>query len=116
MKKSMVFLLIVVTTSLAVPAFAGHDHGGGGSSGGSSHDSSGHAESSGRASEQASIAADQLLKECSQHLDGIQRQIGRLQAQLVDGKAATSAINGELEQLEQHLKEAKDLARSLRVF
>ena len=110
MKKYLVKLLIILPVFATSPAFAGHDHGGG------SHDASGHSASQGQANEQASKAADQLLKECSQHIDSIQRQIGRLQSQLVDGKAATTAINSELERLEQHLKEAKDLARSLRVF
>ena len=113
MKKYLVNLLIILPVFATSPAFAGHDHGGGQ---GGSHDGSGHPASHSQANEQASKTADQLLKECSQHLDSIQRQIGRLQSQMVDGKAATSAINNELEQLEQHLKEAKDLARSLRVF
>ena len=110
MKKHMVFLSIMLPIMMAWPAFAGHDHGG------SLHDTSGHSASQSQANDQTSKAADQLLKECSQHLDNIQRQIGRLQSQFVDGKTATSAINSELEQLEQHLREAKDLARSLRVF
>ena len=114
MKKYLVKLLIILPVFATSPAFAGHDHGGG--QGGGSHDASGHSASLGQANEQASKTADQLLKECSQHIDSIQRQIGRLQSQMVEGKAATSAINNELEQLEQHLKEAKDLARSLRVF
>jgi len=116
MKSYLVLLLISVGISFALPAFAGHDHGGGGGFGNGSHDSSGHGSSPNHANEQASQAADQILKECSQHLDSIQRQIGRLQAQLVDGKAATSTINNDLDRLQQHLKEAKDIARSLRVF
>ena len=110
MKKYLVKLLIVLPVFAALPAFACHDHGGG------SHDTSGHSASHSQTNEQASKTADQLLKECSQHIDSIQRQVGRLQSQFVDGKAATDAINSELERLEQHLKEAKDLARSLRVF
>lgn len=113
MKNYVVLLLIAIGVSFAVPAFAGHDHGGGG---GGSHDSSSHGSTPSRGNEQASQTADQILKECSQHLDSIQRHIGRLQAQLVDGKAATSAINDDLDRLQQYLKEAKDIARSLRVF
>ena len=113
MKNYLVLLLLTVCMTLAVPAFAGHDHGGGG---GGSHDSSGHGSAPSRGNEQASQTADQILKECSQHMDSIQRHIGRLQAQLVDGKAATSATNDELNRLQQHLKDAKDIARSLRVF
>lgn len=112
MKNYLVLLLFTMGMSFAVPVFAGHDHGGGGGS----HDSSGHASAPSRGNEQASQTADQILKECSQHMDSIQRHIGRLQAQLVDGKAATSSINDDLDRLQQHLKEAKDIARSLRVF
>lgn len=113
MKNYLVLLQITLSILFAVPVFAGHDHGGGG---GGSPDSSGHVSAPGRGNEQASQAADQILKECSQHMDSIQRHIGRLQAQLVDGKAATSSINDDLDRLQQHLKEAKDIARSLRVF
>lgn len=112
MRNYRVLLLIILSLSFAVPVFAGHDHGGGGGS----HDSSGHVSAPGRGNEQASQAADQILKECYQHMDSIQRHIGRLQAQLVDGKAATNSTNNDLARLEQHLKEAKDIARSLRVF
>jgi peptidoglycan hydrolase CwlO-like protein len=111
MKKYVVNIVTALSVFLSAPVFAGHDHGSGGS-----HDSSEHSASHSQANEQTTKTADQLLKECSQHLDNIQRHISRLQSQLVDGKSATSAINGELEQLEQHLKEAKDLVRSLRVF
>jgi peptidoglycan hydrolase CwlO-like protein len=116
MKNYLVLVLITLGMSFAVPVFAGHDHGGGGGGGGGSHDSSGHVPAPSRGNEQARQAADQILKECSQHMESIQRHIGRLQAQLVDGKAATSAINDDLDRLQQRLKEAKDIARSLRVF
>ena len=109
MKYFLVCLMIVVSmVSMSLPVFAGHDHGGDGSHGVShehSHDN-----------DQASKTADQILKECSQHVDSIQRHIGRLQAQLVDGKAATNSMTGELEHLEHSLKEAKELARALRAF
>lgn len=111
MRKDLLCYMAVLTVLISLPVYAGHDHGGGGGS----HDSSGHVSASTLAREQAS-RADQMLKECSQHLESIQRQIGRLKAQLPDGKAATSAINDELERIEQHLREAKDIARALRVF
>lgn len=104
---SIVSLALFIVTPVA---FAGHDHGGG------SHESSGHTSSQGQGNEQASKTADQLLKECSEHVDSIQRNIGRLQAQIVEKRAATSAINDELSRFEQQLKEAKELVRSLRIF
>lgn len=110
MKAGMKFLSAILIVLLTMPAYAGHNHGGG------SPESMGHSSAQSQNNEQTIRAADQLLKECSQHLDNIQRQINRLQGQLVDGKAATSSINGELENLAHHLNEAKSLARSLRVF
>ena len=111
MKNAFVYLFIIISMiSLALPAYAGHDHGGG------SHESMGHSSSQSQIKEQATMASDKILKECFQHLDSIQRHIGRLQGQLVEGKAATSSINDELERLEQHLREAKDITKSLRVF
>ncbi len=110
MKTGLIFLSVFLMVMLTMPAYAGHDHGGG------SNNPTDNASPQSHNNEQAIRAADQILKECSQHLDNIQRHVNRLQVQLVDGKAATNSINGELEELEHYLNEAKNLARSLRVF
>lgn len=109
-KNIVVFIMSLVLLAVTHVAFAGHDHGGG------SHESSGHSSSQSQGNEQANKAADQILKECSQHVDSIQRHIGRLQSQIVERRAASSSVNGELERLEQQLKEAKELVRSLQIY
>lgn len=96
---------VLVTASLA---FAGHDHGGGQSSGGQPSAPS-------SADQQASKTAEQLLKNCSEQVESIQRHIDRLQAKIVE-KRAVSSINNELETLEQKLIEAKEIVRSLQIY
>lgn len=107
-KKYLVYLLaasMFVTTS---PAFAGHDHGGGQNSGGQPSAPS-------PADQQATKTSEQLLKNCTQHVDTIQRHIDRLQAKIAE-KRVVSSVNGELEALEQKLKEAKEIVRSLQIY
>lgn len=108
--KVVVLIISLSMFSVSTVTFAGHDHGGG------SHESSGQTSSKNQSNEQASKAADQVLKECLQHVDNIQRHIGRLQTQIVERQAATSSINDELQRFEQKLKEAKELVRSMQIF
>jgi hypothetical protein len=89
-------------------AFAGHDHGGGTSSGGQ-------ASAPSPADQQASQTAGQLLKNCSEQVESIQRHIYRLQAKIAEKRAASS-VNVELEALEQKLIEAKEIVRSLQIY
>ncbi len=96
---------VFVTTSLA---FAGHDHGGG-------HSSGGQPSAPSPADQQASKTADQLLKNCAQQVESIQRHIERLQARIAE-KRAVSSVNDELEALEQKLIEAKEIVRSLQIY
>jgi hypothetical protein len=108
----MKFVISFLTVSLFATtpfAFAGHDHGGGG------QDSGGHTPSQSQADVQVNKVSEELLKSCAQHVDSIQRNIVRLQAKVVENRAA-STINGELEKLEQLLKEAKETVRALQVF
>jgi hypothetical protein len=106
----LVISFLTVSMVAATPfAFAGHDHGGGG------HDSGGHTPSQSQADVQGNKVSEELLKSCAQHVDSIQRNIVRLQAKVAENRAA-STINGELEKLEQLLKEAKETVRALQVF
>lgn len=96
---------VLVTTS---PAFAGHDHGGG-------HGSGEHPSAPSSADQQASKTAEQLLTNCSEQVESIQRHIYRLQAKITE-KRAVSSINDELATLEQKLIEAKEIVRSLQIY
>lgn len=108
--KEIVIGLLTVSMFAATPfAYAGHDHGGG------AQNSGGHAASHSQADVQANRVSEELLNRCAQHVDSIQRNIVRLQAKMAENRAV-STINDELEQLEQHLKEAKETVRALQVF
>lgn len=104
----MVRIMLVSSIFAASLAFAGHDHGGGQSSGGKPSAPS-------SADQQASKTAEQLLKNCSEQVESIQRHIYRLQAKIAE-KRAVSSINNELETLEQKLIEAKEIVRSLQIY
>ena len=108
MKKNLLFFIFMLMFVATPAAFAGHDHGG-------SHDSAGQASSHRQADEQKVNASELLLKNCAQHIYSIQQYIEKLQAKMSD-KRAVSLIHGELEQLEQQLKEAKETVRALQVF
>ena len=103
-------LLLILLMFAATPfAFAGHDHGGEG------QNSGGHAASQRQAVVQENKVSEELLKNCAQHVDSIQRNLARLQAKIAENRAV-STINDELERLEQQLKEAKETVRALQIF
>jgi len=105
------FLVLFVSMSVFFTsslAFAGHDHGGGQGSGSQPSTPK-------PADQQATKKAEQLLKNCSQHIDSIQRNVDRLHSKLSE-KSATSSTNAELEKLDQKLQEAKELVRSLQIY
>lgn len=106
--KYVVCVSMALTFVTTVPAIAGHNHGGG-------HDSGGHSSAPSQADQQAASTAGQLLKNCTQHVDSIQRHIDRLQAKIAE-KRGVSSISDELEALEQKLKEAKEIVRSLQIY
>lgn len=113
--KCIKYVLYLLTGSILLvnsPALAGHDHGGGNSG---SHDSSGHSSTPSQADQQAVTTAEQLLNNCTQHIESIQRHIYRLQAKIAE-KRGVSSINSELEALEQKLNEAKGIVRSLQIY
>jgi len=106
--KIMVCITLVSLFFATSSAFAGHDHGGG-------HSSGGQPSAPSPADQQASKTAEQLLKNCDQQVESIQRHIGRLQAKIAE-KRAVSSVNDQLEVLEQKLTEAKELVRSLQIY
>lgn len=106
--KMVAFLMTTSVFAATSPAFAGHEHGGGHSSGEQPSTPS-------PADQQASKTAEQLLKNCAQQVESIQRHIYRLQARITE-KRVVSSVNGELEALERKLIEAKELVRSLQIY
>lgn len=109
--KFNIIVVLVITMSVFVMtslAFAGHDHGGG-------HNSGEQPSTPSPADQQTSKTAEQLLKNCAQQVESIQRHIVRLQARIAE-KRAVSSVNNELEVLEQKLIEAKDIVRSLQIY
>ena len=106
--KTMVCFVSVSLIFVTSSAFAGHDHGGGNSSGGQPSAPS-------PADQQASQMAGQLLKNCDQQIESIQRHIYRLQSKIAE-KRAVSSVNDQLEVLEQKLTEAKELVRSIQIY
>ena len=108
MKKHALLILSVVMFSTTSTAFAGHDHGGG-------HGSAAPPSLPNPADEQAAKATEQLLESCARNTVSIQQHINRIQANMA-GKHAVGSMNEELRLLEQKLKEAKEIARSLQIF
>jgi len=108
--KKFVISFITVSMFTAIPcAYAGHDHGGG------EQNSGGHPASHSQADVQATKKSEVLLTLCAQHVDSIQRNIVRLQAKSAENRAV-STLNGDLEALEQQLKEVKETVRALQVY
>lgn len=106
--KILVLFMIMSVLVTAALAFAGHDHGGG-------HRSGEHLSAPSLADQQTSKTSEQLLKNCLEQVESIQRHIYRLQAKIAE-KRAVSSVNDELEALEQKLIEAKEIVRSLQVY
>ena len=108
MKQQALHILLLSMLFTATSAFAGHDHGSG-------HGSVAPATPPNPADEQAAKATEQLLESCVRNTASIQQHINRIQANMA-GRRAVGSMNEELKLLEQKLKEAKELARSLQIF
>ena len=106
MKKLVFFVLLsmFVTTS---PVFAGHDHG--------SQGSMDHGASHGPMDDQNTKDSEMLLNSCAQYVGRIHQRIQKLQME-TKGKRVGTFVRDELKKLEQNLKEANEIARSLQIM
>jgi peptidoglycan hydrolase CwlO-like protein len=107
MKKKLAIIMVLSMTVVTSPAFAAHDHGSPkpmdqGASQGSKDDPNGK-------------ECEKLLNDCAQYVGRIQQRIQKLHMEIT-GKHVGTSVRDELRKLEQHLKEANEIARSLQIM
>ncbi len=107
MKKKLALIMLLSMTVAASPVFAEHDHG--------SQGSMDHGTSQGPTDDQNTKESEMLMNNCVQYLDRIHQHIRRLQEE-IKGKHAGASTRDELKKLEQNLKDANEIARSLHIL
>src|ERR1035438_4381192 len=110
--------LLLLMSVTASPVFAAHDydHGSQGSfDHGDSKGSTDHAASKDPKDDQNAKDSEILLKSCDQYVDRIYQRIHRLQMEIKDKHVGTSVLD-EIKKLEQSLKEANDIVKSLQLM
>ena len=104
MKKNLALFMFLSISVAASPVFAAREHG-----------SMDHGASQGPTDDQNAKENEVLLVNCAKYVERIHRNIQRLQVEIKEKHAGTS-VRDELKKLEQNLKEANDIARSLQIF
>ncbi|HLO26058.1 MAG TPA: hypothetical protein VK187_08085 [Geobacteraceae bacterium] len=107
MKKKLLLFSVLSMSVAASPVLAAHDHG--------SHDSMDHGASQGPTDDQNVKESEMLLNDCAKYVGRIHQSIQRLQAE-TRGKQVGTSVRDELKKLEQNLKEANAIARSLQII
>lgn len=105
--KKMLVLFMTLSMSVAASSVFAHDHG--------SHESMDHGASQSPTDDQNAKENEMLLNDCAKYLGRIHQSIQRLQAE-IRGKQVGTSVRDELKKLEQNLKEANAIARSLQII
>lgn len=109
MKKKLALFMVLSMPLAASPGFAG-GHG--------SHGPAEHGASQAPVTpmdDQNAKESEMLINNCAQYLGRINQRIQKLQAD-IKGIHVGNSVRDELKKLEQNLKEANDIARSLQIL
>jgi hypothetical protein len=118
MQNKLAVIVLLLMSVTASPVFAGrdNDHGSQGSMDhGPSKGFKDQGTSQGPKDDQNAKDSEILLKSCNLYIDRIYQRIQRLQMEIKDKHVSTS-VRDELKKLDQSLKEANDIARSLQLM
>lgn len=105
MNKKLALFIALSIPLAASPVFAGHG----------SHGSTEPRTSQAPMDDQSSKDNEVLINNCAQYAGRIQQRIGKLQAD-IKGAHVGNSVHDELKKLEQNLKEANDIVRSLQIL
>ena len=101
------FIIVLSMVIAASPAYAGHDHG--------SQGAMNNVASQGPVDDQKTKESEISINNCVQYVDRIQQNVRRLQAQIKE-KRASNSVRDEIKKLEENLKEANGISRSLQIM
>ena len=107
MKKKLALFMALSMPLAASPVFAGGGHG--------SHGSAEPPASQAPIEDKHAKESEALINNCAQYVGRIQQRIGKLQTD-IKGRHVGNAVSDELKKLEQNLKEANDIVRSLQIL
>lgn len=110
MNKMLALFMVLSMSVAASPVFAQGGHGSHGSHG-SAEDGTPQAPKEDQNAEETKI----LLSKCAQYVGRIQQRIQKLQMETAGVKVGAT-VRDELKELEQILKEANDIVRSLQIL
>lgn len=117
MKKNLGLVMLLLLSVTASPVFAGRDYDRG-SQGSINRMPAGpvdHGTPQSPKDDQNTKDSEILLKSCDRYIERIYQRIQRLQMEIRDKHVSASVLD-ELKKLEQALKEANDIARSLQIM
>lgn len=107
MKNKLALFMALLMSVAASPVFAGHDHG--------SQGSVDRGASQSPKNDQHAKDSEILLNSCAEYVGRIHQRVQKLQMEIKEKHVSTS-VNDELKKLEQSLKEANDIVRSLQIM
>ena len=107
MNKMLALFMILSMSVVASPVFAQGGHG--------SHGSTEHGTPQGPKDDQSAEETKIILSKCAQYVGRIQQRIQKLQMEIERVKVGAT-VRDELKELEQVLKEANDITRSLQIL
>lgn len=106
MKKTLVLFIVLSMSVTVSPVFA-HDHG--------SHESMDHGAPQAPVEDPNAKESELIINKCDQYIGQLHQRIQTLQME-IKGKHVTTSVRDELKKLEQNLKEANVVARSLQIM
>ena len=107
MKTRRGFIVVLSMLIAASPVYAGHDHG--------SQGSTNNVPSQSPVDDLKAKETELSITNCAQYVDRIQQNVRRLQAQIKE-KRASNSVRDEIKKLEENLKEANSISRSLQIM
>lgn len=110
MNRNLAFFMILSMSVAASQVFAAGGHGSHGSRG-----SAEHAGSQAPKEDPSAKESETLINNCAQHVGRIEQRIQKLQRDMKGRHVATPVLD-ELKKLEQSLKEANEIVRSLQIL